>query len=242
VKRDWAALAFAMAFPTLLTWFYFVQLRGEAGEPNPAARLAYAVGKVIQFGFPFVYCLRFERARLRPSAPTRDGLLLGILFGLAVDAAMFALYYGWLRHTEAMAVGEREILQQVRQFALDTPAAYVGFGCFVALLHSLAEEYYFRWFIFGLLRRHVRLATAIAVSSLAFMAHHVILLAVYFPGAAAFVGVVLPLALCVAAGGAVWAWLYDRARSLYAPWVSHLLIDAGLMALGFVLVAPHLRW
>jgi membrane protease YdiL (CAAX protease family) len=241
VKRDWAALAFAMAFPTLLTWFYFVQLRGEPGEPNPAARLAYAVGKVIQFGFPFVYCLLFERQRLRPSAPTRDGLLLGVLFGLFVNAAIFVLYFAWLRHTEVMAVGRREILGQVRQFGLDTPAAYAAFACFVALLHSLAEEYYFRWFVFGLLRRHVGLATAVGLSSLSFMAHHVILLAVYFPGAEAFVRVVVPFALAVAAGGAVWAWLYDRARSLYAPWVSHLLIDAGLMALGYVLVAPDLR-
>jgi uncharacterized protein len=242
VRRDLAAVAFAMAFPTLLTWVYFVQLGGERGEPSPAAMWAYAVGKVVQFSFPFLYCLLYDRDRLRPSAPKRDGLLLGILFGLLVNAAIFGLYFAWLRHTEVMAVGQREILKQVQKFALDTPGAYVAFACFVALVHSLAEEYYFRWFIFGLLRRHTGLATAIALSSLAFAAHHVILLAVYFPGGEAFVRVVLPFALGVAAGGAVWAWLYDRAKSLYAPWVSHLLIDAGLMALGFLLVAPYLNW
>jgi uncharacterized protein len=236
VRRDWAAVAFAMAFPSLLTWVYFVGLAGRPGE----ALLAYTVGKVIQFAFPAVYRLLYHRDRLRPSAPTRRGLLLAVLFGLLVNAAMFALYYAGLRQTDLMRVASQRILDKVREFRIDTPAGYFLFACFVALVHSLAEEYYFRWFIFGLLRRHVRLATAVALSSLAFMAHHVILLAVYFPGAAAFVSVVVPFSLCVAAGGAVWAWLYDRAGSLYAPWVSHLLIDAGLMLLGYVLVAPYL--
>ena len=47
----------------------------------------------------------------------------------------------------------------------------------------------------------------------------------------------MPFALCVAGGGFVWAWLYDRTQSLYAPWISHLLIDAALMAIGYEMVA-----
>ena len=58
-------------------------------------------------------------------------------------------------------------------------------------------------------------------------------LAVYLPGN-------LPLALffslCVAVGGAFWGWLYHQTGSLYAPWASHLLIDAGIMAVGYDMV------
>jgi membrane protease YdiL (CAAX protease family) len=43
----------------------------------------------------------------------------------------------------------------------------------------------------------------------------------------------VPFALCVAGGGVAWAWLYDRSNSLYAPWLSHLLIDAAVMAIGY---------
>jgi membrane protease YdiL (CAAX protease family) len=240
VKRDWAALAFAMAFPSLLTWVYFIGLAGGRGEGNPVALAAYGVGKAIQFTFPLLYCLLFERDRLRPSAPTRSGLLLAAAFGLAVNAAMFALYYFGLRQTPLMEEAARQILDKLREFGIATPAGYIAFGSFIALAHSLFEEYYFRWFIFGLLRRHVRLSAAVALSSLAFMAHHVIVLAVYFPGAAQFVTVVLPFSLCVAVGGAAWAWLYDRSRSLYAPWLSHLLIDAGILLVGYDLVAPYL--
>jgi uncharacterized protein len=239
VKRDWAALAFAMAFPSLMGWVYFVGLAG-GGKENRVALFAYGVGKVVQFTFPFLYCLLFERDRLRPSTPTRRGLLLAVGFGLLVNLGMFALYWGWLSGTNLMEVAARQIVEKLREFSIDTPADFLAFAGFVALAHSLFEEYYFRWFIFGLLRRRLRLWAAVVVSSLAFMAHHVVVLAVYFPGAVQFVTVVLPFSLCVAVGGAVWAWLYARAESLYAPWISHLLIDVGLMVVGYDLVGKYL--
>ena len=34
-------------------------------------------------------------------------------------------------------------------------------------------------------------------------------------------------------GGGVWAWLYHKSGSLVGPWVSHMLIDFGLMWIGF---------
>ena len=240
MRRDAAALTFAMVFPSLMSWLYFIGLAAGHGEPNPLALAAYTVGKAVQFSFPFLYCLLFDRGRLRPSAPTRAGLLLALGFGLLVDAAMFALYYAALRQTPLMETAAQQILGKLREFSIATPLGFLAFACFVALAHSLFEEYYFRWFVFGLLRRYLRLSAAIALSSVAFMAHHIVVLAVYFPGAVEFVTVVLPFALCVAVGGAAWAWLYERSRSLYAPWLSHLLIDAGIMVVGYDLVAPYL--
>ena len=32
----------------------------------------------------------------------------------------------------------------------------------------------------------------------------------------------------VVIGGAFWAWLYNRSGSIIDPWLSHLLIDAGI--------------
>ena len=58
------------------------------------------------------------------------------------------------------------------------------------------------------------LAPAILLSSLAFMAHHVVVLGVYF--ADHFWLAAVPLALCVACGGAFWAWLYQRTGSIWA--------------------------
>jgi membrane protease YdiL (CAAX protease family) len=65
----------------------------------------------------------------------------------------------------------------------------------------------------------------------------VIVLAVYLPDQ--FWIAAVPFSLAVAGGGIVWAWLYERTRSLYAPWVSHALIDAALMAIGYAMLAPY---
>ena len=240
MKRDWAVLAFGMVFPTLMSWVYFVGLAEETGKANPVAQAVYAVGKIVQFGFPVLYCLLFARERLRFSAPNRRGLLVAVLFGLVVDAGMLALYFGALRGTALMEVATGEILNKIREFNIATPVTFIAFAGFISLVHSLLEEYYFRWFIFGLLRRYLQLPAAIVLSSLAFMAHHVIVLAVYFRGEVAFVTAVLPFSLCIAIGGAAWAWLYERSRSLYAPWLSHLLVDAAIMAIGYDLMSSYL--
>ena len=62
------------------------------------------------------------------------------------------------------------------EFGMGTPARYVALAAFLAVAHSLLEEYYWRWFVYGRLRRYVPMAVAMAVSGLAFMGHHVIVL------------------------------------------------------------------
>ena len=44
---------------------------------------------------------------------------------------------------------------------------------------------------------------------------------------------VLPHAL---AAGVVWALLYYRSKSLWGPWLSHAIVDAGIFAIGYDLV------
>jgi len=107
---------------------------------------------------------------------------------------------------------------------------HAAVGVSYALVHSLLEEYYWRWFVFRQLRLSMSLGWAIAISSLGFMAHHVILLKTYFgwesPATYLF-------SFAVAVGGAFWASLYERTKSLYAPWISHMLIDAAIFLIGY---------
>jgi membrane protease YdiL (CAAX protease family) len=37
-----------------------------------------------------------------------------------------------------------------------------------------------------------------------------------------------------------WAWLYDRTGSLLGPWMSHLIIDAGIFWVGYELIGDTL--
>ena len=72
MKRDLIALAFAMLFPTVMAWVYFVALtpqgtdaatRGHGDSAtgikpearNPVFQAAYAGSKVVQFSFPLLY-------------------------------------------------------------------------------------------------------------------------------------------------------------------------------------------
>lgn len=229
-----AALLFAMTFPTLIAWLYFLVLAGGAGDQNLPQQIAYVGGKAIQFAFPMLCVRWFEGHWPRPVRPSFRGLPLAVGFGLTVGAAILLLYFGWLRGSPLLSATPDMVRQKLRQFDVATPARYLGLAAFIAGVHSLMEEYYWRWFVFGWLRRLLPVGGAIALASLAFMGHHVIVLGVYLPGQ--FWTAVLPFSLAVAAGGAAWAWLYQRTDTIYANWLSHLFVDAAILVVGYDLV------
>jgi membrane protease YdiL (CAAX protease family) len=132
------------------------------------------------------------------------------------------LYGCWLDEVLDLSEVKRKAAE------LNVREHYVLFAAFLSLANSAVEEYYWRWFVFGRCRRHLALAGAAILSGLAFAAHHGIVLVVMF-GVIAGVG----LTLGVAIGGVFWAWLYDRYGSLYASWISHLLVDLAVMSIGY---------
>lgn len=234
------ALGFAMVWPTVMAWLYFVALAGPPGadrQPNAAVQTAYSGGKAVQFALPILCVLAWERRWPRPTAPTVRGLAYGIGSGVLIGAGILGLYFAVLRGSSLLRGVPGQITAKLEGFGLASPGGYLLLAVFLSLVHSLLEEYYWRWFVFGWLRRLVVLPTALLLSSLAFMAHHVVILAVFFPDQV--LTVALPLALCVGIGGAVWAGLYERTRSIDTPWLSHLLVDAAIMAVGYDMVFHH---
>jgi membrane protease YdiL (CAAX protease family) len=227
--RDGPAVAFAAVFPTVAAWFYFVRPADEG-----TMRIFYAAGKGVQFAFPALWVWLVQRTR--PRWPlTRRGVGWGLGFGLLVVAAMLGLYHGYLKESPYLAGTRASLEEKLTQIGADTPAAFLAMAVFICVLHAAFEEYYWRWFVFGQLRRGLPPVPAGVLASLAFAAHHVLVLDVYL-GAEHFWTATLFFALCVAAGGAVWAWLYHRTGSLSGPWLSHLLVDAGLMWIGYDLM------
>jgi len=223
-------LVTALAFPSLVTWVYFVLLR-EA--PAALQQTAFTVGKTIQFGLPAVWCLgvlgeRIGRPRWRPMP-----IAIGVAFGIAVGAAIGILYAFVLEPSGAFDVPAEKIRLKVEGLGLATPARFAALGVFYSLAHSLLEEYYWRWFVFRACRVRWSLPAAIVVSSVGFMAHHVILLAQYF-------GWSSPLTYVfsggVAVGGAFWAWLFEREGLLVPSWISHAIVDAAVFGTGYHVV------
>jgi len=229
-RKDLGAALFALVFPSLFTWVYFVAL---TGSPSALQQTAYALGKTIQFAFPVFWVLAIERRRLARPRSDGAGIAQGLVFGLAVFAAGVAIYLVWLRPAGLLQEAGDEVRTKIAGFGVQSVAAYLLLATFYSLIHSFLEEYYWRWFVFGQLPTIIPWKAAVGVSSVGFTAHHVILLATYFgwssPATYLF-------SFAVALGGAFWAWLYHRSQSLYGPWVSHLLIDAAIFAVGYDLV------
>jgi membrane protease YdiL (CAAX protease family) len=221
-----------MLFPTALAWVYFVALaqtpESTSGR-NPAAIAAYVAGKLIQFGFPLIWM-----RGVRPRRPSVRDALVALAVGTVVSAVILLFYFGFLRPSPLLADTPGRIRAKVGEYGLTQPAAFILFGAFIAVFHSFLEEYYWRWFVYGRLRSLLNLPGALALSSLAFMSHHIIVLAMFFPGR--FWQMAMPLALGVGLGGVLFGWLYERHGGIWAPWIAHALIDAAIMFMGFDLV------
>lgn len=233
-KANIIALFLAMTFPVCMSFVEFILLPGE-NDHNAAMKVAFVAGKMIQFGFPIVLVWMTARHLIRIERPHSDGIWLGLGFGAFVSLGIFLLYFAVLRGTDVFGETPNKVNDILRQVNLDSRLGFLLFAAFISIPHSFLEEYYWRWFVFGWLSRYLPLSIAIVVSSLAFMAHHVIVLAVYLPGY--FWLAAVPFSLCTAAGGGVWAWMYHRYKTLYPIWVSHLLVDLALMAVGYDLLA-----
>lgn len=224
----WGVLVFSLLLPTVATWVYFVALAGRS-----SVQAAYGASKVVQFALPLVWTLWVQRRSLSLAAPgwldIGTGFGLGLLFVLAGVGA----YLGYFKASPYLSQATGLISERLKDWNLNTTGRFVAFTVFLSLVHALLEEYYWRWFVCGQMARAAAPGWAIAVSSLGFMAHHVIvihgLLRAPWPLTAA-------LSLSVGVGGAAWAWLYLRSGSLYGPWISHMLVDAAIMWIGYDLV------
>jgi membrane protease YdiL (CAAX protease family) len=226
-----AALLFALIFPTLLTWAYFVD-----AQPGPRMKLLYTVGKIIQFSLPVGFWLATDRTHFRFGWPKRNNMLMGIAFGMFVFLLLQNLvtYLSRYKHRPFLDQLAEQVQSKVAAFGLTSRTEFIVFGIFLCIIHSGLEEYYWRAFVFAGWRKLLPLPAAIAISLLGFMAHHVVVLNEYFPDH--FWTATMPLSLSVACGGAVWAWMYQRYGSIYPVWVSHALVDAAIMVVGYKLL------
>lgn len=238
-----AAVIFAMIYPSLLTWVYFTALKDF---PGPWQQAAFGIGKLIQFGFPAVWVFLIERRRFALNKPSTHSLGIALTFGLFELAAGFAVYALWLKPTGVFVEPLQEMLAKLQGFGLDSRIGLIVLAVGYSLVHSWMEEYYWRWYVLHELRERERSdpddvplpARALLISSIAFAAHHVIVLAGYFGWASPWTYVFTG---AVAVGGLVFGWLYIRSRSIYAPWLAHAFADAVIFLIGYDLLAGSLK-
>jgi uncharacterized protein len=230
IGLHWFGVVFALVFPSVITWMYFVFAARYSGSVQQAT---FLVVKCIQFAFPIVWVWAVLREPLRLPVVQPRGLLIGAAFSAVVVMAGWIVFDSLLRETKVFAVAATKIHDKIAQFGIDTAWKYAILGVFYSIVHSLLEEYYWRWFAFRQLRGLIPLWPAAVLSAAAFTGHHVIVLSEFFREVPWLAWL---FASGVAIGGVFWAWLYERTNSLYSTWLSHLLIDAGIFWIGYELV------
>jgi membrane protease YdiL (CAAX protease family) len=198
---------------------------------------AYAVGKLVQFAFPALWIMGIRREPIAWSRPRRSDFVAGGLLGMGLLVGALVLYHFVARPLGLFDAAGDVIREKIAGFGVGSVPRFAVLATFYSLVHSLLEEYYWRWFVFGRLRRLTSLPAAVGISALGFMAHHVCILSTFF-GWWSPVSIVLSAA--VAIGGVLFAAIYQRTNSLYAPWIGHACVDAAIFLVGFDLALRFL--
>lgn len=220
-------LLFAALWPTFGTWLYFFAFT----DPR-WMQLSYVATKglqVVLIGWALwagFVLRRAPRQRLLPS------LLPGIDSGAVIGVGLLAIYRWGFAGLPVLAAAPGLLRTKLASFGIETAFGFFLLAAFYSLLHSLFEELYWRRLVYGGLRRHLPLGAATLLGGLAFASHHVVLLAGYLGGLTLFAVIG---GLSVAGVGMLWSWLYERSGRLAGAWVSHILADAALMWIGFLL-------
>lgn len=212
-----------MLVPLLGALVYFV-----AYSDSDWAQTVYVLVKVYTVAWPAlatVLILREPIPRPDLSAPHHRravpaGLALGALMS-GIGLALMASPLG-----SSLEAYSPQIRLKVTQ--LGVLDHYLLFGFFLAFIHSAIEEYYWRWFVFGTLRRLMSRRPAAVLAGLAFASHHFVILGQYFSPAWTVL-----LGAGVAAGGTAWCLLFERQRTLVGVWCSHVLVDLAVLWVGY---------
>lgn len=229
MRRQIPILVLTALFPFLIAFVCSYLLSGR-----PIVKVVYAVAKTAQLGLPLLWVVAFERRTPRFGRPRLGSLVVGFISGAALCTAMLVIY-GLGFRAELLASDAPAVLRtKLGGYGIHTPGAFVGFAAYHAILNTLAEEYYWRWFFLARVRQLASPVVAILVSSLAFTVHHGF--AVYWNGGTGLqlVSVACSIAVCAA----VWSWLYERYGELYTPWISHVVVELGLLLMAYDLWRP----
>lgn len=218
-----------MVFPTVASWLYFLTFADREWM-----RQLYFGSKLVQAALPLLGWglagLPRDRLRRAPAAGWLAGAASGVLLAAGIGLA-YLLFAG----TTLEEVARAPIRARLEAFAATSTTGFLALAVALSLAHSLFEEYYWRWFLFGSLRRRLPRAAAVTVAAAAFATHHVVILHAFL-GPRYLLAATLPFSAAVALGGVLWCLLYDRWRSLAAPWLSHALVDGAIMAVAWALV------
>ncbi len=160
------------------------------------------------------YRLPWDRLGLRPYS-TAAGCLLSI--SLLLASYVIRLLYGVLAVTFGWQIQQQQVVNQLDMHGTGFLLTFVG----VAIVAPIAEEIFFRGFLYGGLRSRLGVAGAMVVSAAFFTTLHL------------SIDLFIPIFIL----GLFLAWLYESTGSLYPGMFLHAANNAISLVLLFVIQA-----
>lgn len=225
-NRNLAVLLPALILPTISAYLYFVLMRESA-----FAQALYIGTKVFTVVWPFIAIGLILKCRpMWKSLPLREHLRavpLGALIGVGIVLIMVL----WMHSPLSWMIERGAPVVREKVATLGFQDHFIAFAIFISVAHSLIEEVYWRWFAYGRLREVVTPGMAHVIAAFAFTGHHLVVTSQFFPFPFACF-----LSFSVGVGGLIWSHLYQRQGTLAGAWVCHMIVDAGLMWVGWILI------
>ena len=195
--------------------------------PNTALGQAIFIsGKCWVLLLPLAWYLGIERKRPSLSKPSIISLLVGILSGLLIALVVYCAYLLFGRYIDSAAL--RSVATNI---GLDTKKSFLLLALYWVLVNSLLEEYVWRWFVIRQCKKFLTPLLAVLVSALGFTLHHIIATQIYFSWM-----LVILASVGVFSGGIIWAWMYFHYRTIWPGYISHVLADIAIFAIGYQLI------
>ncbi len=221
-QRSFIALALLVPAPTIgvLMAMHFM--------PGPIGQTIYGLSKAWILLLPLLWLRFVARAPIEISPPLRaHGLGLGLASGILISAIIVGAYLTlgevWIDPDGLRSVAERN--------GLTVEWKYLALAIYLCLVNSLLEEYVWRWFVFHHCAALLPRWPAVLLSGLLFTVHHIFALALQFDWRLTLLG---SMGVCI--GGIVWSGLYLKYGSIWPGWLSHLLVDVAVFAVGWRII------
>ncbi len=215
-----------MILPFCGSLFYFVILK-----ESKVAQGLYASVKVFTVVWPLVaiYWIKVRRnhASDRPTGRHVKALPLGALSGVVIGGLIIALFNITPARDYVMQMAPR-LRERLEFFGIHSFGTYMAWCVFLAGLHSLIEEFFWRWFVFETLLTVTSQPVAYGLAAFSFALHHYVLCWQYVSPVGAIV-----FGTGVGVGGLIWCWMVSRQRTLAGAWLSHALVDAAIFVVGY---------
>ena len=211
------ALSIMVPIPTISVIFSMNLTQGILGN------IIWFLSKLMLVAIPLIWCMKVDKYRPDFGIKNLHGLKMGVYTGIGMS---LVVYLAWLILGRSY-LDYSEIKGVFLSTGLTNPGVYFGLAAYWIFLNSILEEFVFRWFIFEQAEKILSSNSAIFISAIAFTLHHTVAMSFMFP-----LWINLLASIGIFLGGCIWSWLYLNHRNIWSPYVSHMLVDVTLFAIG----------